>query len=135
MTNDVQEPDKKSALVHRETTHPEPGEPAIQLQGRRVNAAFLDEQGGLHHASGIVRLDRETGELMVKGRVDGVRGQTVLPRRNVNVKVKPEWLAVELEPLPAKEEGAETTAAEQWADAVRPRTAPARITGEKGRPR
>jgi hypothetical protein len=78
MTGDMQPQDEDSGLVQREW---------VRRTRRRgeltwrtlVEATFLDERGGLHHAAGTVRRN-DAGELVVESRADGIRRQTAVPR-------------------------------------------------------
>jgi hypothetical protein len=128
---EVKPQDAESGLVRgRSNVRPAPGEPADlpeeTLQGRRVKAVFRGKDGVRHQAAGIVRRDQQTDALMVKGWVDGGRGQTAVPR-DAMVTVRPTFLKVELEPLPPpghvqRTEGTRLPAAGSWADSIRQET-------------
>jgi hypothetical protein len=76
----VEPQDKDSGLVERDWRRVAGRRRGVLTQrpmiGRRVEATYLDPQGGLHHVAGIVRRN-EAGELVVRGD-DGT--ETPVPR-------------------------------------------------------
>ena len=90
MTGEVKPQDERSGLVEREWVrrserHGELTERT--LEGREVDATWLDRQGHVRRASGtVVRSD--TGELAIESWADGIRSQTPVTR-DANVDVLP----------------------------------------------
>jgi hypothetical protein len=79
---DVKEQDKESGLVERIWTRRSKRRGGLTertLEGEPVEATFLDPQGGLHHAAGMVRRNG-AGTLVIESWADGVRQETAVPR-------------------------------------------------------
>lgn len=86
--HDVQPQDRDSGPVERSWVRRsgQRGELTEKTQiGEQVEATFLDRDGNVQHAAGIVRR-REDGVLAVESWADGVRSRTPVTRdANVNV--------------------------------------------------
>ncbi len=89
---DVQPQDKDSGLVWREVVRERTprglGRGVLTeetLEGKQVEATFLDKLGRVQHAAGTVRRN-DAGELVVESWADGARSQTPVTR-DANVEV------------------------------------------------
>lgn len=86
--HDVQPQDRESGLVERSWVRRSRRRGELTekpLIGERVEAIFLDRDGQVQHAAGIVRRD-EDGVLAVESWADGIRRRTPVTRdANVNV--------------------------------------------------
>ena len=89
---EVQPQDKDSGLVWREVVRRRTPRGLRRgvlteetLEGKQVEATFLDRLGRPQHAAGIVRRN-DAGELVVESRADGIRTETFVTR-DANVEV------------------------------------------------